>query len=278
VQPFHGGAALAVICAFLYAEEAGLPIPFAPGEAVLIAAGLVIASGTVPYWAVAPAVYGAALAGALTGFAWARAVGPDRLNRLAFRVGASAGFERAAQRLRTADLAHITLSRLVPGLRIYTTLVAGAVHLNVRTFGLGIQPALAIWVATFLLLGIFVGPPATRVLGTAEALVVRAVVVAVILIGCYLVLRKVPRRAGTARPVQDRSQLWRLAAAAVLDILIVVSAMAVLAFMTGLEGAEPPGVASAALVVGSVCLLYMLVARRSLGFTAGEAVFRVHYP
>ena len=278
VQPLHGSAALLVICALLFVEEAGVPIPFAPGEAVVIAAGLVIASGTVPFWVVGPAVYAAALAGALTGFAWAGAVGPERLNRLASRIGASGGFERATERLRTADLSHITVSRLVPGLRIYTTLVAGAVHVKGRTFVLGILPALALWVAVFLLLGVFVGPSATKLLGSVETLVVRAMVVLVILAGCYLVLRRVPRRTGTPWRVQDRAQLWRLGAAVVLDILIVLAAMTVLAYMTGLEGAEPGGVASAALVVGSVCLLYMLVARRSLGYTAGEAVFRVHYP
>ena len=48
---------LATICLLLYLEEAGVPLPITPGEAVLLGAGLLIASGAQPAWVVIPLAY-----------------------------------------------------------------------------------------------------------------------------------------------------------------------------------------------------------------------------
>ena len=37
----HGTIGVVLFCALLFAEEAGVPLPFAPGELVLLAAGLI---------------------------------------------------------------------------------------------------------------------------------------------------------------------------------------------------------------------------------------------
>jgi membrane protein DedA with SNARE-associated domain len=45
LQGLHGAVALALLTGLLFAEEAGVPLPFAPGELTLLVAGLLIVSG-----------------------------------------------------------------------------------------------------------------------------------------------------------------------------------------------------------------------------------------
>ena len=71
----HGAVALALLPALLFAEEAGVPLPFAPGELTLLVAGLLIASGGLNPYAFIPLSLVACIAGSLVGYSWARAVG-----------------------------------------------------------------------------------------------------------------------------------------------------------------------------------------------------------
>ena len=64
-------AGLAIVCGLLFLEEAGLPLPVAPGEAVLIAAGLLAASGVAPVWEILPLAHLAVTCGSLTDYTWA---------------------------------------------------------------------------------------------------------------------------------------------------------------------------------------------------------------
>ncbi|HEX4215344.1 MAG TPA: VTT domain-containing protein [Candidatus Dormibacteraeota bacterium] len=274
----QGVVALLVLCALLLAEEAGVPILFAPGEVVLIGAGLLIASGALPWWVVGPATYLSAATGAMIGFGWSRGIGPERLRSIAERFHALGGYERVFPRLQGAGALQIAISRMIPGLRIYTSLVAGAVHVEVRRFVAAVLPAIAVWVTAFLVLGVFVGPAASHLFGEAAILGGRGLIVLAIFVCAYLVLRRLPRRAAARRRVDSHSGGWRLAAAFAVDLGVVGLATVALAFVTGLEGADPGGVISAALVVGSIALVYMLIARRGIGYTVGEAIFRVHYP
>ena len=45
LEGLHGAVALILLASLLFAEEAGVPIPFAPGEVMLIIAGLLIQTG-----------------------------------------------------------------------------------------------------------------------------------------------------------------------------------------------------------------------------------------
>jgi membrane protein DedA with SNARE-associated domain len=277
LRSLGGTAPLLIICALLFAEEAGVPIPVAPGEAVLLGAGLLIASGTVPFWLAMPAEFVAVLAGALAGYTWSRAIGAGRLRQLADRLGAGRPFDRVAERLREAGAIQIAGSRLVPGLRIYTTLAAGAVDVNLWRFVLGIVPAAALWVTVFTLLGVFVGIPAQRVLGRFEAFAVRFGVVLVLLAAAYAVINRIPWITGPQRRIR-RATRWKVVVAAIVDLLLVAVAMVALGLLTGLEALEPDSVVSAAAVVGILSLVYLVIARRSVGLTAGEAMLRIHYP
>lgn len=148
---------IAIVGALLFLEEAGLPLPVAPGEAVLIGAGLLIAGGGAPFWLIVPVAYLAVICGVLTGYAWAHRIGPKRVHALAARLHAGGPYDRAASRLRGATPLQIAASRLLPGLRVYTSLVAGAVGVKMGRFMAGVLPASALWVVAFIGAGLLRG-------------------------------------------------------------------------------------------------------------------------
>ena len=120
LQGLHGVVAIVLLCSLLFAEEAGIPIPFAPGEVVLMAGGLLIAAGGLDPLVFVPLAIAASLAGAMGGYSWARLVGEQGLTTLARRLRQAENLARVSGRIRSAGPWAIAVSRLIPGLRIYT--------------------------------------------------------------------------------------------------------------------------------------------------------------
>jgi len=267
---------VAIVCALLFLEEAGLPLPVAPGEAVLIGAGLLVASGAVPIWLMAPLAYLAVICGVLSGYTWAHRIGPKRLHALASRLHAGGPYDRAAARLRAASTLQIAASRLLPGLRVYTSLVAGAVGLNLRRFMTGVLPASALWVVAFMGLGLFVGAPVERLFGRFEAYGVRAVAVAVVVVVWVVAARWMPA-AKPATAAGPHSGRWRLAVAFVLDLLAVTCVAGALSLITNLAGDDSGDLAFVAAIFAILGVLYLVVARQTVGYTLGEALLDVRY-
>ena len=267
---------VAIVCALLFLEEAGLPLPVAPGEAVLIGAGLLVASGAVPIWLMAPLAYLAVICGVLSGYTWAHRIGPKRLQALASRLHAGGPYDRAAARLRAASPLQIAASRLLPGLRVYTSLVAGAVGLNLRRFMTGVLPASALWVVAFLGLGLFVGAPVERVFGRVEAYGVRAIAFAVVVVVWVVAAGWMPA-ARPAKAAGPHSGRWRLAVAVVLDLVAVSGVAGALSLITNLAGDDYGDLAFVAAIFAILGVLYLVVARQTVGYTLGEAVLDVRY-
>jgi membrane protein DedA with SNARE-associated domain len=267
---------VAIVCALLFLEEAGLPIPVAPGEVVLIGAGILVASGSTPIWLMAPLAYLAVICGVLTGYAWARRIGPKQVHALAARVHAGGPYVRAAARLRAASPLQIAASRLLPGLRVYTSLVAGAVGLNLGKFMAGVLPASALWVVTFMGLGLFVGSPLERLLGRFEAYGLRAAVVVVVVLVWVVAARWMPPAKPATAADRGRGR-WRLPAAIGLDLVAVSCAAAVLSLFTNLAGGDSDALAFVATMFAILGVLYLVVARQTVGYTLGEAVLDVRY-
>jgi membrane-associated protein len=136
--------AIVLLCTLLFAEEAGVPLPV-PGELTLIAAGLLIATGGLDPWLFVPLAIASCLAGSLTGYSWARLVGEHGLRAAAAKLHQTKRLDKVTARLRQAGPREIALSRLIPGLRVYTTLAAGAVEVDRRTFLVGITPVTVLW-------------------------------------------------------------------------------------------------------------------------------------
>lgn len=264
------------MCALLFLEEAGLPLPVAPGEVVLIGAGILVASGSTPIWLIAPLAYLAVICGVLTGYAWARRIGPKRVHALAARVHAGGPYDRAAARLRAASPLQIAASRLLPGLRVYTSLVAGAVGLNLGKFMAGVLPASALWVVTFMGLGLFVGSPLERLIGRFEAYGLRAAVVVVVVLVWVVAARWMPPAKPATAADRGRGG-WRLPVAVGLDLVAVSCAAGVLSLLTNLAGGDSDAPAFVAAMFAILGFLYLVVARQTIGHTLGEAALDVRY-
>jgi membrane protein DedA with SNARE-associated domain len=269
-------SAVAVICLLLFLEEAGVPLPFAPGEAVLLGAGLLISTGADWVWLVIPLAYLSVLGGIATAYWWAHRIGPERLRSLARRLHAGGPYDRAAGRLRAASPLQIAGSRLLPGLRVYTSLVAGAVGLDRRRFMTGVIPASALWVIAFIGLGIFVGVPVERLVGQFGAYGLRAGVILLIVVLWVVVARRIPP-ARHEEEVPTSSAPWRLPVALGLDFLLVFAVGAILSVLIGLVTQNLNNVIVAAVTFSLLSLIYILVARNTVGFTLGEAVLDVRY-
>src|SRR5205807_10360171 len=151
----HGIAAAVVICSLLFVDEAGMPLPIAPNEVVLVVAGLLVAGGARAPLVFRPAAVASMNAGMVTGYGWARGLGPAGLTALANKLGAHEQYQRAHHRLQRARPLGIAIARLVPGVRAYSTLVAGAAEVGLGRFMVGALPALLIWLAAFTALGYF---------------------------------------------------------------------------------------------------------------------------
>jgi membrane-associated protein len=269
-------AAVAVICLLLFLEEAGLPLPFAPGEAVLLGAGLLISAGTAPAWWVIPLAYLSVLGGVATGYWWASRIGPERLRSLARRLHAGGPYDRATGRLRAATPLQIAGSRLLPGLRVYTSLVAGAVGLDRRRFMIGVLPASALWVVAFIGLGFFVGAPVEQLFGRFAAYGVKVVIILVIAVVWVLVARRLPAPRDEEQ-VPSSPAPWRLPVALALDFVLVFVVVASLSVLFDLATQSLNEVVAAAVAFSLLSLVYILVARETVGFTLGEAVLDVRY-
>ncbi|MHB1527118.1 MAG: VTT domain-containing protein [Candidatus Dormibacteria bacterium] len=273
----HGVVAIVLLCSLLFVEEAGVPVPFAPGELTLLAAGLLIAAGGLDPWVFVPIAFAACVGGAMVGYSWARIVGEHSLTGLAARFHQGHALQRVAGRVRSSGPVGIGASRLIPGLRIYTTLVAGAFGVRRRTFLVGLVPSTAIWVVVFVMLGILVGIPVEHFLSQLARLAVQGAILLVIGIGGYLAIRRAPAR--EREPLVNLPTWARTALAVFIDLGVVASILTGLLSIarritgTGFIASWADGV----VVVAAVAALYLFVTRRGTGATVGEALLHTVY-
>ncbi len=186
----HGSFATAVILGLLFADEAGMPVPIAPNEVLLILAGVLIQAGGLHAWIFFPAAAVAMIAGTAAGYGWARVAGERGLQSLARRVRAETVYHKVRGRLHAAGPVGIGVARMLPGVRPWATLVAGATGLKVRTFALGALPALFLWEIGWTVLGIIIGVPAVHYLGVFERLILRGVLLLILGVASHSIIRR----------------------------------------------------------------------------------------
>lgn len=268
--------ALALLNGLLFAEEAGVPLPFAPGELVLLTGGLLIATGAMDPYLFVPIAMVACATGSLVGYSWARLVGERGLTSLARRLHQQRNLERVSKRIRSAGWRGVAISRLIPGLRIYTTLVAGAVRLPRRDYLGGMLPSTVVWVAAFTALGTVIGIPVEHFFNSVEKLGVEAVIVVAMGAGSYLAIRKTPPSSGAGLVRLPHSA--RVAIAAAIDLAVVGSIVTGLLALGRLFGVYlGAGWLDALVAVLVAAILYVVVARRGAGGTVGEALLQTSY-
>jgi membrane protein DedA with SNARE-associated domain len=282
LNAFHGWSALVVLCSLIFVEEAGVPLPMAPGDLLLVGAGVLISTGGLDPVVFLPLAFLASLCGAMVGYTWARAIGARALWALAERLRAGRHLEKAAERLSSAGPWTILVARLIPGLRINTTLVAGALRVPRRTYLAGLIPSIIVWEVVFAGLGAAVGTPVEHYLGRLENLMLRGAVFILIGLAGYLAVRHIPIPAapGEEAPPPRRFHALRLVLAVVVDLAAI--ALIVNGLDTFVDAVLGPGRQVNESVLLSLQLavsvtIYLALSRTLSRTTLGEALFRVTY-
>jgi len=155
-----GYALVAVVCGLIVLEELGIPMPFAPGDFLLVLVGMTIATAHLNPLVVVVATYACALLGAMAGREIFERIGTAALPRIATFVHAGKRVDDLGAKLRRVGSPAVFVGRITPGMRINTTYISGLVALPRRIFLIGLAPAIAVYEAVFISLGAWLGPTA----------------------------------------------------------------------------------------------------------------------
>jgi membrane protein DedA with SNARE-associated domain len=282
----HGIAATILICSLLLIDEAGVPLFITPNEVLLMLGGLLIASGGVSPAEFPPLAILALLAGSFTGYSWARVTGPSHLQTIARRLRAARYYERAVGRASGASAAQLLVARLIPGIRVYVSLAAGAGQMPPGKFLRGNAPAVVIWAAVTMGIGFVAGIPVIHFLGYIQHLVLSGAVFILLAFLAWRALSRAPtnRDYTYPGPFSGLRQGYRYLVAAAIDAGIMATLTAgvglivlpLLHLRIPLIPAE--GIFEPLTVVAAVALFYAALSRRSSGgHTAGERLLDVRY-
>ena len=157
-----GYSLLAGLSALLLVEECGIPLPFAPGDLLLVLCGMTIAIGHLDPTIAVAIVSVAVISGALIGRELFDRIGARLVFRLADHLRVRVALDWLAQSLRKHGSTAVFFGRLTPGLRVHTTEAAGLAGIGRATFVAGLLPAVAIYEMLFMGLGYWAGPSAGR--------------------------------------------------------------------------------------------------------------------
>lgn len=154
----HFGAALIwVSLAFLFIE-CGLLFPFLPGDSLLFAMGLFVATGSLPInlGLTLVLLFVAAFLGNVSGYEIGRAVGPA-LYRRNGRFIKRQYFDQTHDFFDRHGNKALVIGRFVPIVRTFITVVAGIGQMERRRFLTWSAVGAALWVVSITLLGYFLG-------------------------------------------------------------------------------------------------------------------------
>jgi membrane protein DedA with SNARE-associated domain len=229
----HGTIVSIILYALLFADETGVPLPFAPNEVLLLLAGVLIRTGVISAWVFFPVALVAMTAGMLTGYGWSRTVGQPGLARLVRLVHAEEPHRRIVGRLDAAGPLGIGIARLLPGIRPWATLSCGAMGLPLGRFLLGAIPSLLLWLVTWTTLGVLVGLPVEHVLGVFQKLILRGGILLGLGVAGYVGLHRLQRQGLLA---QQRRIVWLPLMLLITGGAVACMAVGVLAIGRGLVG------------------------------------------
>jgi len=282
----HGSLATILICVLLIVDEAGVPMWIAPNEVLLLIAGFLIASGAESPVIFIPAAILAQIGGSWTGYSWAKAAGSTQLQSIADRLKAGRAYQRAVRRIGAASTRQIFVSRLIPGIRPYATLAAGAAEVDFKRFMAANVPAIVVWVFLLTGVGYLVGVPAVHLVSDVEKLAISGALFVILGILAYRVLRRAPH----IRDMPNPGPFHGIARRDRYGLALACDAGAVAVIAAGFDritrsilGVRLPLLANNTIfepltILAVVALTYLVISRRTrTGETAGERLFDVSY-
>ena len=163
-QQFLAEHILLTVAVVLFIEELGVPL-FAPGDILMLLAGIEVARGNAILWQVLLVEQVVTMAGATLLYYASRRLGRPALVKYGGYIGMDPErLEVMEDRLRQYQFRAVVLGRLTPGLRILIVIAAGLANLEARRF----LPALALGSFLYLLLytlvGMYAGEAAIRLI------------------------------------------------------------------------------------------------------------------
>ena len=189
-----GPWALVAILAIVFAECGLLVGFFLPGDSLLFAAGILVASGFIdtPIWLVCLLITVAAVAGNLTGYWIGYKFGPAVFNREESRFFRREYVERTKHFFDRYGARAIVLARFVPIVRTFITAMAGAARMRYRQFAIYTVVGGVLWGFGVTLLGYYLGNIAF-IKNNIEYILIAVVLLSVVPI--YYELRRARRTA-----------------------------------------------------------------------------------
>lgn len=168
VQGLDGAAVVLIICALLFVEECGVPLPFIPGDLLLLIGGIAIADHRVEALPLAAASCAAVLSGALVAHTLFGLIGREPLRKVARALHLGPALDRATRIIDAGGWRGVLAGRLIPGLRVHTSEVAGMLHMRRRDFLAGLIPSVVIYVVVFISAGALFGGGALSAIQASE--------------------------------------------------------------------------------------------------------------
>jgi membrane-associated protein len=301
IASLSGDLLILVIAGLVFIEESGIPVPFAPGDLLLMVAGIAIASDTVDAVPMVSALLVATIAGAMIGREVFAAVGRPALMRAAEALRFRPALERATHLLRRGGAPAVFAGRLIPGLRIHTTQVAGVSKMPRRTFALGLIPSVFVYIAIFVGLGALVGQPAVSLFHRAEHRFFVITVTILAALAVILSIRWLARRGaltalepivlGVRRDLADQVEaaifgrgdagwreypLVRRFWAGLIDLAIVFTvAILILTAVSGLDKTEVVLDPQGLLLLAVIALAYRVPIEARTGQTIGKVMMGI---
>ncbi len=176
----YGGIGLLLFVVF---AETGLLVGFfLPGDSLLFTAGLLTATGIIP-WPVFAVVLGviiAAVAGDFVGYHFGKSVGPALYHRKKSFFFRPNHLTAARDFYQKHGSKAIVLGRFLPVVRTFAPIVAGIVGLEYRRFVIYNVIGAIIWALTMVLSGYFLGIYVPKTAEFLEYIIIGLVVVTTI--------------------------------------------------------------------------------------------------
>lgn len=162
IRHLDGAQAYLLLCTLIFVEESGVPLPFLPGDVILLAAGYLAAVHSTHLLLFLAAGYSSAVVGALVCYAVSRHLGRRAVLRWGRHVHLTPHrLEKAERWLARRGSAAIFVARVLPGTRINASIAAGCLRMPLGRFVRGVLPSTVIWLGGFTLLGFVLGDRVT---------------------------------------------------------------------------------------------------------------------
>ena len=153
----YGTMSYAILFAIVFAETGLVVAPFLPGDSLLFAAGAICSLGTLDPVLLIVLLISAAIFGDAVNYAIGKIFGPRIFDSTSSRLFNRQHLDRTHAFYEKHGGKTIILARFMPIIRTFAPFVAGVGEMSYKKFAIYNVVGAVVWVASFVLLGVFFG-------------------------------------------------------------------------------------------------------------------------